>query len=239
MSFTHTEAITRCCFYTHATLALQHSHRSCQSAIWLINQSAGSRELSPGTLLHLCVYPFFFSEKPRICGIYVTETSCTHRPNLQKYSSACIFYFEGLCVFFMPKNRQGVCCLSVSWLSPCCVDIQECPSVCNMFHKDVPLLVFSNREKQMWPTHVPLTPHIIFPRRRRNSCPAVECAHKLYPLKKNLIRGPRQGHQKADMSWHTFRGQNHPHFSSHCVQEGLMCNTVAQRCTCTRATTHN
>lgn len=37
------------------------------------------------------------------------------------------------------------------------------------------------------------------------------------------------------MSWHTFRGLNHPHFSSRCVQEGLMCNTVAQRCTCTRA----
>lgn len=145
----------------------------------------------------------------------------------------------------MPKNRQGVCCLSVSWLSPCCVDIQECPSACNVFQKDVPPLVFSNRKKQMWPTHVPLTPpalflpYIIFPRRRRNSCPAVECAHELYPLKKiikNLIRGPRQGHQKADMSWHTLRGPNHPHFSSHCgVQEGLMCNTVAQRCTCTRA----
>lgn len=146
----------------------------------------------------------------------------------------------------MPKNRQDVCCLSVSWLSARCVDIQECPSVCSMFRNDVPLLVFSNRKKQMWLAHVPLTPpalflpYIIFPRRRRrrNSCPAVERAPKLYPLKKiikNLKRGPRQGHQKADMSWHIFKGPNHPHFSSHCVHEGLMCNTVAQRCTCTGA----
>lgn len=152
--------------------------------------------------------------------------------------TACVFYAQKQTGRVLPECLLAVCLLcGYPRVSVC---VQHVPERCATPR------VFKPQEADVWLAHVPLTPpalflpYIIFPRRRRrrNSCPAVERAPELYPLKKiikNLKRGPRQGHQKADMSWHIFKGPNHPHFSSRCVHEGLMCNTVAQRCTCTGA----
>lgn len=129
---------------SHAAVFILTPLWLCNTLTGAVNQQSGllANQQAPGSyLLGLCstyVSILFFSEKPRICGIYVTETSCTHRPNLQKYSSACIFYFEGLCVcvFYAQKQTGRVlseCLLAVS--SPCgyprvSVCVQHVPQRC-------------------------------------------------------------------------------------------------------------
>lgn len=152
--------------------------------------------------------------------------------------------FRGtVCVFYAQKQTGRVlseCLLAVSLLcgyprvSVCVQHVPErcaTPRVFKPQEADVADACSSHPTSSVFALH-----HL--PKKKKKQLPCGGVSSRTVPFKiiiRTLIRGPRQGHQKADMSWHTFRGPNQSHFSCHCVQEGLMCNTVAQRCTCTRA----